>query len=237
MSTRTAQDDTVVSPLPNRAEQNGVEQFKPILDPADPGPRADEAVLDDFVALERATTLDGDEDDEPGAKEEISAIPVVSKLPKFSRFRVNPDTIFDMWATTDEAGMDRTVIVVTKDFAPELEEVTDLRKVRFYETVTADDVVRLVYNFLPEKDAKTPNTWLTSKAAAMELAMTAWVTMRSVKKLAQYTFRRATKDYGPPRFSGLTKGELIHRALSKPGLLVEDASHPFYRKAADLDDE
>ena len=87
MSTRTAQDDTVVSPLPNRAEQNGVEQFKPILDPADPGPRADEAVLDDFVALERATTLDGDEDDEPGAKEEISAIPVVSKLPKFSRFR------------------------------------------------------------------------------------------------------------------------------------------------------
>jgi hypothetical protein len=201
------------------------------------GAHSDKAILDDFEALERATTLDGDEDDEPGAKEEIAVIPVVSKLPKFARFRVNPDTVFDMWGTTDEAGMDRTVIVVTKEFAPVLEEEVELRKVRFYETVTADGVVRLVYNFLPEKDAKNPNTWLTSKASAMELAMTAWVTMRSVKKLAQYTFRRASKDYGPPRFSGMTKGELIHHALRKPGLLVEDDTHPYYRKAADLDGE
>ena len=198
---------------------------------------ADEAVLDEFEALERATTLDGDEDDEPGAKEEIAVIPVVAKLPKFARFRVNPDTFFDMWATTDEAGMDRTVITVTKEFAPTLEEEAELRKVRFYETVTADGVVRLVYNFLPDKNEKNPNTWLTSKAAAMELAMTAWVTMRSVKKLAQYTYRRANKDYGPPQFSGMTKGELIHHALRKAGLLVEDETHPFYRKAADLDDE
>jgi hypothetical protein len=198
---------------------------------------ADEAVLDEFEALERATTLDGDEDDEPGAKEEIAVIPVVAKLPKFNRFRVNPDTIFDMWATTDEAGMDRTVIVVTKEFAPTLEEEVELRKVRFYETVTADGVVRLVYNFLPEKDAKTPNTWLASKAAAMELAMTTWVTMRSVKKLQQYTYRRANKDYGVPAFSGMSKGELIQHALRKPGLLVEDETHSFYRKAADLNDE
>jgi hypothetical protein len=71
----------------------------------------------------------------------------------------------------------------------------------------------------------------------MELGMTAWVTMRSVKKLAQYTFRRANKDYGPPQFSGMTTGGLIHRALRKPGLLVADESHAFYRKAADLDEE
>ena len=67
--------------------------------------------------------------------------------------------------------------------------------------------------------------------------MSVWVTMRSVKKLGQYTFRRANKDYGPPQFSGMTRGELIAHALRKPGLLVEDASHPFYRKAADLDAE
>jgi ferredoxin-like protein FixX len=48
---------------------------------------------------------------------------------------------------------------------------------------TADGVVRLVYNFLPEKDAKAPNTWLASKAAAMELAQTVWVTMRVAKAL------------------------------------------------------
>jgi hypothetical protein len=212
-----------ILPLPNDADEKAR--------------RVDEAALDDFEALERATTLDGDEDDEPGAKEEIAVIPVVAKLPKFARFRTNPETVFDMWATTDEAGMDRTVIVVTKEFAPVLEEEVELRKVRFYETVTADGVVRLVYNFLPEKDAKTPNTWLASKAAALDMSLTAWVTMRSVTKLAQYTFRRANKDYGEPRFSGLSRGELIHRALRKPGLLVEDDSHPFYRKAADLDDE
>jgi len=126
---------------------------------------------------------------------------------------------------------------VTKEFAPVMEEEVELRKMRFYETATADGVVRLVYNSLPEKDAKTPNTWLASKAAAMELAKTVWVTMRSAKKLAQYTFRRAKKDYGPPQFSGLSRGELIHHALRKPGLLVEDETHPFYRKAADLDDE
>src|SRR5688572_25435968 len=122
--TRSEQADPVVIPLPNGAEQNDVEQNKPVLDLAteallpDPGPRADETILDDFEALERATTLDGDEDDEPGGKEEIAVIPVVSNLPKFARFRVNPDTIFDMWGTTDEAGMDRTVIGVTKEFAP-----------------------------------------------------------------------------------------------------------------------
>ena len=212
-----------ILPLPNGSDENAR--------------RSDETILDEFEALERATTLDGDEDDEPGAKEEIAVIPVVAKLPKFARFRANPETMFDMWATTDEAGMDRTVIVVTKEFAPVLEEEVELRKVRFYETVTADGVVRLVYNFLPEKDAKTPNTWLTSKAAALDLSLSVWVTMRSVKKLAQYTFRRANKDYGPPQFSGLSRGELIHRALRQPGLLVENETHPFYRKAADLDDE
>src|SRR4051794_37993764 len=101
----------------------------------------DAAALDEFEALERATTIDADEDDELGGKDEIAVIPVVSKLPKFSRFRVNPNTVFDMWGTTDEVGMDRTVIVVTREFAPELEEEVELRKLRFYETVTADGVV------------------------------------------------------------------------------------------------
>ena len=98
-------------------------------------------------------------------------------------------------------------------------------------------MVRLLYNFLPDKDAKSPNLWLTTKADAMEMAKDAWVTMRSVKKLGQYTFRRTARDHGQPQFSGLSRGELIHRALRKPGLLVEDESHPFYRKAADLEDE
>jgi hypothetical protein len=200
-------------------------------------PASDEELLNDFEALERATTLDSDEDDEPGAREEVPVIPVVKKLPKFARFRVNADTVFDLWGTVDEAGMDSRVIGVTKEFAPVMEEEVELRKVRFYETVTADGVVRLVYNFLPDRNEKNPNSWLVSKAAAMELAMTAWVTMRSVQKLAQYTYRRAAKDYGTPRFSGMSRGELIHHALRKPGLLVEDETHPFYRKAADLDDE
>jgi hypothetical protein len=240
--TRTAQAHPSGIPSPS-GDGATSEPLKPAGDiavgslPPDPGPTADEAILDEFEALERATTLDGDEDDEPGAKEEVALIPVVGKLPKFARFRVNPDTIFDMWGVTDEAGMDRTVIVVTKEFAPVLEEEVELRKVRFYETVTADGVVRLVYNFLPENDEKTPNSWLASKAAVMERAKTTWVTMRSVKRLGQYTFRPASKDYDPPQFSGMSRGELIHHALRKAGLLVEDESHGFYRKAADLDDE
>ena len=165
------------------------------------GSLSDEAVLDEFERLERDNILDDDEGDEPGAKEE-SQIPVVAKLPRFARFRVNPDTVFDMWATTDESGMDRTIIAVTKEFAPMLEEEEDLRRVRFYETVTSDDVVRLVYSFVPNKDEKNPNSWLVSKQRAMEQGFTAWTTMRSRKKLQQYVFRKAAKDYGEPQFSG-----------------------------------
>src|SRR5262249_34522515 len=105
--------------------------------------RADEAVLDQYEALERAPVLDDDDDDEPGTKEEISVIPIVNKMPKFARFRVNRDTFFDMWGTSDENGLDRTVVAVTKEFAPVLEEEAELRRVRFYETVTSDGVVRL----------------------------------------------------------------------------------------------
>jgi hypothetical protein len=142
-----------------------------------------------------------------------------------------------MWATTDEAGLDRNIVVVSKEFAPVLEEETELRRVRFYETVTSDGVVRLVFNFMPDRNAKNQNTWLASKQAALEAAFTCWVTMRSRRNMQQYTHRRALKDPGEPRFSGLRRGELIHKALRLPGLLVEDEEHPFYKKAADLDDE
>src|SRR5262245_9520107 len=112
----TVQVDPVVITLPS-GDDNSAEPRKSGLDIAvgslPPDPRTDEDILDDFEALERATTLDGDEDDEPGAKEEVAVIPVVNKLPKFTPFRVNPDTIFDMWGVTDEAGMDRRIIVVT----------------------------------------------------------------------------------------------------------------------------
>jgi hypothetical protein len=201
-----------------------------------PDPQTDAATLDDFAALELATTIDDDEGDEPGARDEAAVIEVVDKMPKYTRFRVNPATVFEMWGCTDEAGMDRTVIVVTKEFAPVLEEEVKLRRIRFFETCTADGVVRLVYCFLPDRDAKNPSSWLVSRVAAMELAQTTWATMRSVKKLNQFTFRAARKDYGPPQFSGMTKGELIDRALRKRGLLVTDKDHPFYRKAADLDE-
>src|SRR5262249_4008434 len=109
-----------------------------------------------------------------------------------------------------------------------------LRTVRFFQTVTEDGVERLIWCFVPDEDG-SPNTWLTSKLAAMEAAMTQWVTMRTNKKRAQYMWRPAKKDWGEPEWSGKTRGELIDQGLRQPGLLVEDTSHPFYRKAADLD--
>src|SRR5205807_2661247 len=57
----------------------------------------DEAVLDEFERLERENILDDDDGDEPGTREEAALILVVNKMPRFARFRVNPDTIFDMW--------------------------------------------------------------------------------------------------------------------------------------------
>jgi hypothetical protein len=93
----------------------------------------------------------------------------------------------------------------------------------------------VVYCFVPEKGERKPNSWLTSKLAAMEMSLTQWTTMRSRKKLDQYTYRPSRNDYGKPKFSGLSRGQLIAK-LRKLGLLVEDESHPYYRKATDTEE-
>jgi hypothetical protein len=195
---------------------------------------ADAAVLDAFAHLEQEI-LDDDDGDEPAGREEAGIIPVVKKLPKFVPFRVNPLTVFDLWATTETSGVDTTVLGVSREFAPQLEEEDEgLRRCRFYESVTEDGVVRLITNFLPDADSSRPNTWLASKKAGLELAMTCWVTMRTKLREQRYAFRRVTHDLGEPRFSGYSRGQLIEFALRRPGLFIEDASHRYYKKAAGL---
>ena len=106
---------------------------------------------------------------------------------------------------------------------------------RFYETETSDGVVRLIWCFVPEKDGRRPNLWLTSKTAALDMSLKLWTTMRSRKKLGQYTYRQANKDYGEPKFSGLTKGQLVAQ-LKQQGMLVDSKDHPYYRKATDTEE-
>jgi len=196
----------------------------------------DNAALDEFERLAADTILDDDDGDDPSAKEEKSTILVQKNLPKFANFRVNPDTIFDMWGASDRQDMDDNIYVTTKAFAPRFEDDVDLRKVRFFETVTANDgVVRLVWCFVPENDGKRPNLWLTSRCAALEMAQTQWMTMRSRKKLQQFTYRPANKDHGVPKFSGLTKGQLIAQ-IRQQGMLVDSEDHPFYRRVTDTEE-
>jgi hypothetical protein len=104
--------------------------------------------------------------------------------------------------------------------------------VRIYETSTPDGVIRLVHCFVPEADGRKPNLWTANKLKALELSLTTWTTMRSRKKLQQYTYRPSRKDYGEPKFSGLTKAQLVGQ-LRDQGLLVIDEDHPFYKKATD----
>src|SRR6516225_1900689 len=108
--------------------------------PGEAVPLTDGAILDEFEQLAADTILDDDDGDEPGAKEEITTPLVFKKLPKFCNFRANPET-FDLWGTTDDQGMEELVIVTTKEFAPNFEEDVELRRIRFYETVTAHDGV------------------------------------------------------------------------------------------------
>jgi hypothetical protein len=218
------------------------EQPKPtftVVDEAEPGssadgPRDDAAVLDEFEQLAADTILDDDDGDEPGAKDEISTPLVVKNLPRFANFRSNKKT-FDLWGTTDRQGIDDLVYLTTKSFAPNFEDDVDLRRIRFFETVTTDGVVRLVYCFLPEKIGRMPNTWTVSKLAALEMSQSQWTTMRSRKKLQQYTYRPSSKDYGEPKFSGLTPAQHVAN-LRKLGLLVDNKDHPFYRKATDREE-
>ena len=192
---------------------------------------ADRRIADEFEELAADTILDDDDGDEPGAKDEITEYEVSKKLPRFSNFRTNPET-FDLWGITDRQGMDDMIFVTTKSFAPEFEDDADLQRTRFYETVTTDGVIRLIYCFVPEKTGRKPLPSQTSKIAALELGMTTWATMRWRKKLMQYTYRPASKDYGPPKFSGLKPAQFVLK-LKEQGLLVVSKDHPFFKKATD----
>jgi hypothetical protein len=200
---------------------------------------SDKAVLDEFERLERDNILEDDEDevvdeDEPGI------IEVAAKPPKYTPFRVNPETKFDLLGVvhSNKNGMEKTIIAVTKDFAPQIEAYdVELRRVRFYEVVTPDGVVRLIYGFVPERGIRTPNAWLVSKRDAMEFAESNWTIMSSLQKQGKVGYRKSRRDLGEPKFSGYSRGQLIHYGLRKSGLLAEDETHPFYRKIAELDDD
>ena len=214
----------------------------PISDPGNvaqfPEPKShvtaeDHAVLDEAERLAADTLLDDDEGDTPGESSEISKALVVKKLPKFANFRARK--VFELWGTTDQHGMEESVVAVTKSFAPHFEDDVELRRIGFYETVTTDGVVRLVWCPLPGRAERNPSNWITSKAAAMDHATDQWTTMRSRQKLGQWTYRPSAKQdktYGKPKFSNRTPAQWLLE-LKKLGLLVEDATHPFYKKATD----
>jgi hypothetical protein len=195
---------------------------------------ADQALLDEYERLAADTLLDDDDGDEPSSKAEISAPLIEKNLPKFANFRANSATI-NLWGASDRQGLEELIYVTTKSFAPNFEDDVDLRRVRFFETVTSDRVVRLVWCFVPEQGTRKPNSWMASKLAALEHAQTVWTTMRSRKKLQQYTYRPASKDYGKPVFSGRTPIEWVME-LRKSGMLVEDKTHPYYKKATDTEE-
>jgi len=232
----TGQGDGVTPPITRIAGPRGNGNTTPPTEPA-PEPadnRNDEARLDEFEQLARDTILDDQDGDEPGAEEEINSPLVEKNLPRFAHFRSNPVT-FELWGAIDRQGMDELVFVTTKKFAPNFEDDVDLRRIRFYETVTAPDgVVRLIYAFVPETTGKKPNTWLTSKIAALESSKMQWTTMRSRKKQQQYAYRPSRNDYGEPKFSGRTPGQWIAE-LQKLGMLVDSEDHPFYKKATDTE--
>jgi hypothetical protein len=198
---------------------------------------SDKAVLDEFEQLEKECIIEDADGPEPGAGEEVKILPIEKLPPAFSNFRSNPKTLFDLWGTSVQEAMDTLVYVTTKGFAPNFEEDVELRRVRFYETVTAkDNVVRLVYCFLPEEGRRKPNSWIASKKNALDHSLTQWTTMRTRPKLQQYTHRPSRKDYGEPRFSGLTKGQLLAE-LKQQGLLILDKKHPFFTLVTDTEDD
>jgi hypothetical protein len=194
----------------------------------------EQAALDEAEALAAAALLDDDDGDEPGDNEEISESLVVKKLPKYVSFMASKTT-FDLWGTSDQRGMDELLFVTTKQFAPNFEEDVELQRIRFFETVTTDGVVRLVWCKVPEKGGKRPNSWQSSKLAALEHAQKQWTTMRSRQKLQQYTFRRSAKqDHPPPRFSGRTPAQWLLE-LKKLGMLVDSKDHEFFKKVTDTE--
>jgi hypothetical protein len=210
--------------------------------PLQPGAKAvksqvtpeERAALDEAEALAADALLDDEDEDAPGDKDELSQPLVVKKLPRFVSFRANEKT-FDLWGTSDQQGMDELLFVTTKKFAPNFEEDIELQRIRFFETVTPDGVVRLVWCKVPEKSGRQPNSWQTSKLAALEHAQKRWTTMRSRSKLAQYTFRPSIKqDHPPPRFSGRTPEQWVLE-LKKLDMLVVSKDHAFFKKATDTE--
>jgi hypothetical protein len=124
----------------------------------------DKTALDQYEQQLVADCLLNDDDgDEPGQKDEITQPLVVKNLPKYSNFQAK--LICDLWGVVDREGMDELIRVMPKSFAPKFEEDVDLRRVRFFESVTQDGVIRLVWCFVPEKGGRETNTWISSKLA------------------------------------------------------------------------
>jgi hypothetical protein len=190
--------------------------------------------MDDFEALAADTILADDDGDEPTDSDEVSELLIEKSLPQFAKYRTNPVS-FDLWGVSYRKGMDQDLFVTTKSFAPEFEEDVDLRRVRFFETVAEDGVIRLVYCFVPEKTGRRPLPSQTSKLAALKAGEKNWMTMRWRKKLLQWTFRPSRKDYGEPKFSGLTPVQFVAK-LRDQGLLVDNKDHPFFKMATDSED-
>jgi hypothetical protein len=194
----------------------------------------DQAALDEAERLIAACVLAPEDGDDPGAKAEITRPMVEKNLPQFAIFRTKP--LFDLWGVPAREGMKEIVYVTTKDFAPNFDEDVDLRRVRFYEAVTAppDNVSLLTWAFIPETDGRGSNDWTATRFDAMEQAIERWTTMRSRKKLSRYVYRPARKDHGEPRFSGLTPGQHLLN-LKKMGWMVESTDHHYFKKVTDTE--
>jgi hypothetical protein len=98
--------------------------------------------------------------------------------------------------------------------------------------VTSDGVIRLVYWFVPEKPGSNPNNWSKTKLEALVVSQSQWTTMRSRSTLQSYAYRPSRKNYGEPKFGGLTPAQYVLK-LKELGMLVDSGEHPFYRKVTD----
>jgi hypothetical protein len=187
----------------------------------------DRATLDEAERLAADCILDSDDGNEPGENDEIKITPIQKNLPKYAVFMSKP--ICDLWATALQQGMKDLIFTTTKTFAPRFEDDVDLRRCRFYETVThPDNVLRVIWAFLPEASERSSNLWTETKYQAMEFAKTQWTTMRSRTKLQQYTYR------GEPRFSNLTPQQYLMK-FKEQGVLVVGEDHHFFKTATDTE--
>jgi hypothetical protein len=149
-------------------------------------PTVDHAALDEAEQLLAATMLTHDDADEPGERDEVKIPLFTKKLPQFAIFMAQ--FVVDVWAAPVRDGMEDTIVITTKAFAPNFENDLELKRCRIYETVTANDnVVRLTFAFIPEARDKTGNAWTISRFNAFEHATRVWTTMRSRQKLGQYS--------------------------------------------------